>query len=597
MNKNKSFDSRPQLPNGVIFNAYPDSIGQRLTDTVTMLERPELRGAFSLFYILPTLFHSDLDRGFCIVDYELNEELVCEEDLDRLAKLGIGLKLDLVLNHLSTRSPQFIDLLLLGDESEFKDFFIDWNAFWQGYGEKLAEGYVLPDQAYLDKLFMRKPELPILRLPFPDNTYRFYWNTFYYERHYRAVNEADLAQALQSEKPSDEEIKALNASIAKSTEEKIPLHEIALGRFDKQREAIIMLIERSCRYHGQMDLNAQAEKVWSFYKNTLERLRSYGCALVRLDAFAYLHKQPGEQNFFNKPGTWEYLDRIRHIMDELNMVSLPEIHFEYGKLLHKELARHGYPMYDFFFPGLVIHAIEQNTSRHLLRWINELIDGNIQTINTLGTHDGIPVLDLKSHHDSNGRQVAGLLEEEQIEKVVELIMERGGRVKNLYGADGKKISYYQVNATFFSALGEDERKLLLARAIQLFMPGVPQIWYLDLFAGCNDYAAADKGGAGGHKEINRTTLSLEKMNESIKLPIVQQQLELIKLRNRLPAFQGSLSYDAPDEHRLVLCWEDKRSRALLEANLSDYTFSVSWRDADEDNGQDKLAAYNALPTS
>ena len=29
--------------------------------------------------------------------------------------------------------------------------------------------------------------------------------------------------------------------------------------------------------------------------------------------------------------------------------------------------------------------------------------------------------------------------------------------------------------------------MLLARAIQLFTPGKPQVWYLDLFAGRNDH--------------------------------------------------------------------------------------------------------------
>ena len=100
----------------------------------------------------------------------------------------------------------------------------------------------------------------------------------------------------------------------------------------------------------------------------------------------------------------------------------------------------------------------------------------------------------------------GLLEDNEIEDIMNIILERGGRVKNLYDPSGKKISYYQVNATFFSALGENEQKLLLARAIQLFMPGIPQIWYLDIFAGKNNYEAADEAGSGGHKEINRTTL-------------------------------------------------------------------------------------------
>ena len=98
-----------------------------------------------------------------------------------------------------------------------------------------------------------------------------------------------------------------------------------------------------------------------------------------------------------------------------------------------------------------------------------------------------PLLDLKGKQ-VDGSYRPGLLSDEQIEATIEHIIERGGKTKNLYDADGKKIDYYQVNATYFSALGEDEQKLLLARAIQLFTTGIPQVWYLDLFAGVNDYA-------------------------------------------------------------------------------------------------------------
>ena len=133
-----------------------------------------------------------------------------------------------------------------------------------------------------------------------------------------------------------------------------------------------------------------------------------------------------------------------------------------------------------------------------------------------------------------------MLSDDQIEAVIDKILSRGGRVKNLYGPDGKKISYYQVNATYFSALGEDERKLRLARAIQLFMPGIPQVWYLDLFAGTNDYEAADRGGTGGHKEINRTTLEPHDIEHGLKQIVVRDQLELIKLRNSSSAFYGEL---------------------------------------------------------
>ena len=99
----------------------------------------------------------------------------------------------------------------------------------------------------------------------------------------------------------------------------------------------------------------------------------------------------------------------------------------------------------------------------------------------LGCHDGIPVLDLKGK-EVNGTYNAGLLTDDEIDDIMNIVLERGGRVKNLYDSEGNKISYYQVNATYFSALGEQEDKFLLARVIQLFVPGIPQVWYLDIFA-------------------------------------------------------------------------------------------------------------------
>ncbi len=119
------------LPRGVMLNAYPDSIGATLADTVELLKRPEFKDTFSLFYILPTFFNSDLDRGFSIIDYDINQELVSPNDVRELNALGIQIKLDLVLNHLSVRSPQFQDLVKNGEDSPYRDFFIDWDAFWK----------------------------------------------------------------------------------------------------------------------------------------------------------------------------------------------------------------------------------------------------------------------------------------------------------------------------------------------------------------------------------------------------------------------------------------------------------------------------------
>jgi sucrose phosphorylase len=337
---------------------------------------------------------------------------------------------------------------------------------------------------------------------------------------------------------------------------------------------VLAIVERKRRYLGQMDLNPRSEGVWEFYDATLKKLHDFGAKLVRLDAFAYLHKEPGMVNFFNKPGTWDYLERLRQIAAKYDLMLLPEIHAEYGTGLHEEVAGKGFPVYDFFLPGLVIDAFDRGMNTALLSWTREILDRGLRTINMLGCHDGIPVLDLKGK-EVLGVSKPGLLTDEHIDAVMENVLARGGRVKNLYGPDGKKISYYQVNATYFSALGESEQKLRLARAIQLFMPGIPQVWYLDLFAGTNNYEAADGGGAAGHKEINRTTLTTSDIEKGLARSVVQDQLTLMRLRNTSPAFDGELEIDDAEEHRLQLTWRHGSRSAALKADLRSHAFTVT----------------------
>lgn len=573
-----------ELPNGVMLNAYPDSIGGKLSDIVSMLQKPEFKDVFSLFYILPTVFHSDLDRGFSIIDYDLNDELVSQEDLSALDKLNIRLKFDLVLNHLSVASPQFQDMLRHGDQSQYRDFFIDWNKFWQRHGQMGPDGYVIPQEDSLQKLFMRKPGFPILKVRFPDGSNQFYWNTFYQEVSYSELTAADLAGI---DGITDDQAKGLAVLINQAIHNKTEIGQIDLGDYGAYRGEVISILESKRRYLGQVDLNAESEKVWEFYHQTLKKVHKYGARIIRLDAFAYLHKQPGMVNFFNKPGTWGYLDRLKEIAKKYDLVMLPEIHSEYGTGIHSELAEKGYPIYDFFFPGLVIDALERGVNKPLLRWISELIEKEIRTVNMLGCHDGIPVIDLRGRQ-SDGPVEEGLLTDNQIDAVIEKILDHGGRIKNLYGPDGKKISYYQVNATFFSALGEDEQKLRLARAIQMFMPGIPQVWYLDLFAGKNNYQAADKGGTGGHKEINRTNLTLSDVDNGLTQAVVQDQLKMMRLRNTSSAFNGKLEIGKTNEHELQLTWINRNVRAILHADLLNYGFRITHTD---ESGKEIVMLY------
>ena len=145
-------------------------------------------------------------------------------------------------------------------------------------------------------------------------------------------------------------------------------------------------------------------------------------------------------------------------------------------------------------------------------------------------------------------------------------------VKNLHG---QKNLYYQVNATYYSALGESDEKMLLARAIQMFMPGKPQIWYLDLFAGKNDHEAVQRAGESGHKEINRTNLSGDQIAEGLKKDEVQKQLALIRMRNTHKAFsEGAEVTISGEESSLEIRWEYDGAYAELHVNFEEGTYTI-----------------------
>lgn len=550
---------KPVMKAGPMLNAYPDSIGENLGDIARFLEEPLLNKVFQSLYILPSLFNTDLDRGFSVIDYNLNEIFASLDDIKAIKENGIDFKFDFILNHASVLSKQFQDILKYGESSKYKDFFINWNTFWDGCGIMTAEGYIQPDADLIKDMFFRKPGLPILNVRMPDGKEIPYWNTFYQEVRYTNIDVQDILGAMDIQYTTAERLTNLvNTALHEGKKPK----EIDFGGFLDYRKNVIDMLESNRRYLGQMDLNIKSPLVWEYYEDTLKKLAGYGAEIVRLDAFAYAPKEPGSRNFLNEPGTWDLLERVKLLADKYSLTLLPEIHSPYGEKIHEKLAEKGYMTYDFFLPGLIIDAFERKTTDALLKWINDIQEKGIKTVNMLGCHDGIPLLDLK-----------GLLPDEQIESLINTVVSRGGYVKDLHG---NKNIYYQVNATYYSALGEDDQKLLLARAIQMFMPGKPQVWYLDLFAGKNNHEAVEKAGSGGHKEINRTNLTLEQALEGMNQNVVVEQLSLLGFRNNFPAFgfDAKLKVLESDSHILNITWENSGFSATLEADLKNCNYTI-----------------------
>src|SRR3954470_4042463 len=113
---------RPQLL------TYPDSLGGNLAAIGELLDG-QLDGLFHGVHVLPP-FPSSGDRGFAPVTYfEIDPLFGSWADVVRIAERHDVL-LDLMINHLSRRSPEFRDFERLGRASPAADLFITLDKVW-----------------------------------------------------------------------------------------------------------------------------------------------------------------------------------------------------------------------------------------------------------------------------------------------------------------------------------------------------------------------------------------------------------------------------------------------------------------------------------
>jgi sucrose phosphorylase len=181
----------------------------------------------------------------------------------------------------------------------------------------------------------------------------------------------------------------------------------------------------------------------------------------------------------------------------------------------------------------------------------------------LDTHDGIGVIDVGA--DSGGE--AGLLPPADIDDLVETIHARSnGQSRQATGAAASNLDLYQVNCTFYDALGRRDPDYLIARALQLFAPGVPQVYYVGLLAGCNDMELLARTGVG--RDINRHYYTPGEVDAELGRPVVRSQIDLMRFRNAHPAFGGEMRLETPEAHRLAIEWQRGADLARLEVDLS-----------------------------
>lgn len=140
------------------------------------------------------------------------------------------------------------------------------------------------------------------------------------------------------------------------------------------------------------------------------------------------------------------------------------------------------------------------------------------------------------------------------------------------GADGFDV--HQIRCSFYSMLNCNDDAYLAARAIQFFTPGIPQVYYVGLLAGENDYEAVKHTGEG--REINRHNFSLDEIEHALKKDVVQRLLKLIRFRNEYPAFNGTFNVLESEDHEVCLAWFNDEKYCSLYIDLRTYTSIIKY---------------------
>jgi sucrose phosphorylase len=470
--------------------AYVDRLsGGTFRDLQTLLDGA-LKGAFGGVHVLP-FFHpiDGADAGFDPIDHtEVDRRLGGWDDVTALAA-HTEVMADVIVNHVSRRSPQFEDFDARGAESPFAGMFLTYDR-------------VFPDgarEADLLAIYRPRPGLPFTPHQTARGEQMLLWTTFTSE---------------------------------------------------------------------QIDIDVHHPEGKRYLTKVLAQLHAAGIRAIRVDAVGYAVKK-AETNCFMIPETFALIREFTAEAHALDIEVLVEIHGHYQEQI--DIARQVDWVYDFALPPLVLHTLYTRNATRLKHWI-EIRPTNAVTV--LDTHDGIGVVDVDAERRPHG--APGLLPPEDIAGLVDTVHQRSrGGSRQATGAAANNLDLYQVNCTFYDALGRSDREYLVARAIQCFVPGIPQIYYVGLLAGTNDLELLRRTGVG--RDINRHYYSARELQEQLTHPVVRSLLALLRLRNSHPAFSGTFRIEPSPADQLALTWAHGGESVRLDVDLAQMSASVTCR--------------------
>ncbi|MEK9578330.1 MAG: alpha-amylase family glycosyl hydrolase, partial [Aquiluna sp.] len=471
---------------GVSLLVYAERVGGSLGHIEKLLQGP--LSDFSGVHVLP-FFHpyDGDDAGFDPIDHKIvDPRLGTWEDFKRISQTH-ELTADLIINHASYLSPEFIDWQEKGDASDYAGMFLTFDAVFPNGG----------DEEGITSFYRPRPGLPFTAYNVAGKR-RLVWTTFM---------------------PS------------------------------------------------QVDIDIKHPAGLAYLDRVLDALQSGGVKVVRLDAVGYAVKTPGTDSFMTEE-TLEFVSQITEKIQSRGMRVLVEVHAHYTQQL--AISPLVDLIYDFQTAPLLLHSIFTGTVDRLANWF-EIRPTNC--LNVLDTHDGYGVID---GGPIGGRD--GLITQEEMAHIFDVAEKNTGGHSKIASVVPQWFDLpHQINATLPNIIADDNA-YILARAVQFFLPGEPQIYYVGLFNGMDDKELFQRTSQG--RDVNRHIYAPQEIEQALAEEVPQAILGLVRLRNH-KAFEGSFSWSVLSDNSMHLAWSADGASVELEFTLPGNTASFEVRIQDE----------------
>lgn len=295
----------------------------------------------------------------------------------------------------------------------------------------------------------------------------------------------------------------------------------------------------------QIDLNYRCPAVFEKIIELILFYAQQGATYIRLDAIGFMWKEL-DTPCIHLPQTHALVQSMRAVIEavapHVKLITETNVPHRDNISYFGNGSNEAHLVYQFPLPPLTLHTLQTGDSTKIIDWMTNLESCSPTTtfFNFLASHDGIGV-----------RPVEGILDAEQVNRLIEIVQANGGRVSYKNNSDGSQ-SPYELNINFFDAISDNNLSLktnlnrfMAAQALLISMAGVPGIYIHSLLGSRNDQIGLQK--LGYNRAINREKLQVSSIvselndADSLRFKVLNRFRSLLTVRRQEAAFAPSAS--------------------------------------------------------